>query len=485
VNTQEQSRLKIVRERVVRCGTLRRMLPVLICMAYCLSISDAFAATKEELQHRRANAVKVFHDGILLVHSRSSIGYTDDSFRQDGNFYYLTGLENTAGAVLALDGASGESWLFLSSDNIFRGLVAASEVSAGPESAKQLGMDHVVSAESLPAFLSERTKQATKLYYEVPRLELPELPSSMMTQQPQSSEPTWIAVIAERWPLLHPEIANKQLDALRAVQSPSEMQEVRKAANASVSAVIAGMHAIGPGISQRRAELAVDDACWEANAHGVSFYPWVMSGENSILPKPLVSIVQYDQLNTEMKAGDLARLDIGCESNHYGGDLGRTIPVSGHFSIEQRETWNIFVAAYLATAKTLREGVTSERLFATWRAELLKHRETVKTDLARRAIVRWIDKKNVPFWEVHLMNLQAGGVDGPLQAGATIDFEPIVDVDGQGYYLEDMYLVKKDGAELLTPDVPYTAEDIEATMQRRPTIRRAVNIEPKRRLARK
>jgi Xaa-Pro aminopeptidase len=45
-----------------------------------------------------------------------------------------------------------------------------------------------------------------------------------------------------------------------------------------------------------------------------------------------------------------------------------------------------------------------------------------------------------------------------------IDFEPIVSISGQGYYLEDMYLVKKGSAEILTPGVPYTAEEIEAAM---------------------
>jgi hypothetical protein len=47
----------------------------------------------------------------------------------------------------------------------------------------------------------------------------------------------------------------------------------------------------------------------------------------------------------------------------------------------------------------------------------------------------------------------------------TINFEPIASVDGQGFFLEDMYVVQKDGAELLTPGVPYTAEEIEAGMR--------------------
>ena len=47
----------------------------------------------------------------------------------------------------------------------------------------------------------------------------------------------------------------------------------------------------------------------------------------------------------------------------------------------------------------------------------------------------------------------------------TINFEPIASVDGQGFFLEDMFLIKQDGAELLTPGVPYSAEEIEALMR--------------------
>jgi hypothetical protein len=48
-----------------------------------------------------------------------------------------------------------------------------------------------------------------------------------------------------------------------------------------------------------------------------------------------------------------------------------------------------------------------------------------------------------------------------------VDFEPIVSIDGQGYYLEDVYLINKTGAELLTPGVPYNAEEIETFLARK------------------
>ena len=55
----------------------------------------------------------------------------------------------------------------------------------------------------------------------------------------------------------------------------------------------------------------------------------------------------------------------------------------------------------------------------------------------------------------------------PLRQGMTVAFEAIASIDNQRYYLEDMFVMTRNGAELLTPGVPYTAEEIEAAMRRR------------------
>ncbi|HKR82550.1 MAG TPA: M24 family metallopeptidase, partial [Terriglobales bacterium] len=188
-------------------------------------------------------------------------------------------------------------------------------------------------------------------------------------------------------------------------------------------------------------------------------------GENANFPNPFHSVARYDHLNQTMHSGELVRLDVGCEWNHYQGDLGRTVPVCGHYTDEQRETWNLFVAAYRAGAAALRNGVTVDEVFAAWRNELLRHRASAKSPLAQHAIDYWSDKKNVPYWQVHTTNLLAGYPVGPLRAGTTINFEPMGTVDGQAFFLEDMYLITANGAEVLTPGVPYSADEIEAAMR--------------------
>jgi Xaa-Pro aminopeptidase len=166
-----------------------------------------------------------------------------------------------------------------------------------------------------------------------------------------------------------------------------------------------------------------------------------------------------------MQAGELVRLDVGCEYRHYLGDLGRTVPVSGHYTHNQRETWNIFVSAYRKAASILRAGVKIDDVYDAWSKELLSHRNSAKSALAQHAIDSWSKRENVPFWQIHTTNLVAWWPPNPLPAGVIVNFEPIASVDGQGFFLEDMYLITKDAAEILTPGVPYAAEEIEAGMR--------------------
>ena len=413
---------------------------------------------------RRKRAAGVFHDGVLIVHAPSRLNISSDGFRQDPYFYYLTGLDNTVGALLAIDGRSGESSLFVLSDPPFQKAGLQPEALPGVGAAKRLGIDHVVDWSELDGFLSREAGLVSRIYYADDDFGFPELPANLAsTKAPQS--PLWIQAIVHKYSSFEVKQVNGDLNALMFVQDAAEMAAIRSAAKSTVTALLAGMTAVRPGVSQRIVESFVEKACWSAGAHGIGFWPWAMAGENAVFPRPFTSFALYDHLNSEMRAGDLVRLDVGCEWQHYQGDLGRTVPVSGHYSEEQRETWNIFVAAYHAGVGALQAGVTLDQVYETWRAELLRHRRGAKSVLAQHAIDSWSKRENVPFWQIHATNLVAAPPPTTLLEGMTLNFEPIASVDGQGFFLEDMFLIQKDGAELLTPGVPYSAEEIEAEMR--------------------
>lgn len=413
-------------------------------------VAPGFTADPGECKERRQRASKAFSDGILLLHSKTTTNDADDGYREEPAFYYLTGLENSPSAILAIDGKSGDSWLFLDTRR-------AGDVLPGAEAERKLDIQHVVDWRELDGFLTRRIATGSVIYFEPGPAMLPE----GLSATNQGPMPAWVQVLQKKWPAGEFRSVDRKLDTLMAVESSSEQEASRAGARATVTAFKAGAKAVRPGISQREVELAVVESCWKAGAHGVSFWPWAMAGANGVFPKPFESDSRYDHLDIKLHAGDMMRLDVGCEWEHYQGDLGRTIPVSRHYTNEQREIWNMFVAAYHKVAGEMKEGLTEDQAFQIWRSELQRQGEAVKTPLAKEAVANWSERKNVPYWQMHTMNLSAGYIEGPLRAGMVIDFEPIVSIGGQGYYLEDMYLIGKTGAEVLTPGVPYSAEEIE------------------------
>jgi len=51
-----------------------------------------------------------------------------------------------------------------------------------------------------------------------------------------------------------------------------------------------------------------------------------------------------------------------------------------------------------------------------------------------------------------------------LHVGNTVAFGPDFDVDGQGFYEEDVFLITAEGHELINPASPYSAADIDKMM---------------------
>jgi hypothetical protein len=87
---------------------------VIIACVFAPGVSANTEMAVTEFQARRARAMKLLPDGLLMLHARSNVkGEDQSSFRQDANFYYFTGLENAVGAILAIDAPARESWLFI------------------------------------------------------------------------------------------------------------------------------------------------------------------------------------------------------------------------------------------------------------------------------------------------------------------------------------------------------------------------------------
>src|SRR5271166_2418446 len=117
---------------------MRKTLTLIVILL--VSVGCANAVDGSILHERRARAATEFPDGVLLLHATSNFSWTENGFHQEPLFYYFTGLENTVGAILAIDGRTKESWLFLPTTQIFEMGGLTPEVKPGQDAAKRLGI---------------------------------------------------------------------------------------------------------------------------------------------------------------------------------------------------------------------------------------------------------------------------------------------------------------------------------------------------------
>jgi Xaa-Pro aminopeptidase len=424
------------------------------------------------LRSRRDRAMQAAPDALVLVRSRSSImAENEDGFRQNANFYYLTGLENAVGALLVMDSRRHESLLFVPSPGqLFRigSLMRApyAYVESGQASAERLGLDHILSWDEFAPFVDRRLTEDSSLLIRAPFLsDGKDLTTAELVGQDEVR--LWHSVLKARWPRAQFGPMPDPV-ALRAIKEANEVAALRRVAVSSSAALRAGLAALRPGRRQREAEVDVVAACLRAGAEAISFWPWLMTGSNSNIEIAFQSLADYRFLDRTMRAGELARVDVGCAQDHYEGDVGRTAPVSGRFDPAQREAWDLFVSAYRAGKEMIKPGRTAKDVFAAWQAEFQRRRPQLRTSFGKRTAEVALSSEASRFWQMHGVGLaSAEGSIETFTVGQVLAFEPILTVDGVGLYLEDMILITPGGAEVLTKGLPYSSFEIEAAMRER------------------
>ncbi len=452
-----------------------------LSVSLCLLNGKDAAASSEglpagEYQARRHAIMEKLPNGILLLHAKAALFNVDQlllyGFHQDPTFYYFTGLPNVVSAILAIDGRKKETWLFVPLKlNGMADFLRTPFVQGGPETEKQLMLDHVVNWDQFIHYVDGRLESDPSLV-----LYTEDTTPSIMTQPPVVTNPSglapvddplllWRSALEQRWPQAKIRSASEHILQMQLVKSPAEIEVMRQVGRVSAAAVLVGMRAIRPGQSPKVVEADIVRACMLSGGEGPSFWPLASSGYYSQIPQLLEAVADYYHRNRVLNVGEVVHLDLGCEVDLYDGDVGRTVPVSGFFTPGQREAWNLLVHAYQAGLSAIRNGVRRDEVFAASLQAVRDIRKGLKTELGRKAADSLLGKDGTASWYLHSSGL-GDSTTSPtiLQAGMVVVLEPYIVLDGQGYYLEDNVLVTNNGYEILTAGLPYAAEDIERVM---------------------
>lgn len=422
----------------------------------------------EEYRARRTRLLESHQDGILLIHARTGPkAMTEWGFLQDPTFQYLTGLPELPAAILALDGPARMTHLFLPPPpEPFGGPPVEEAVPPpGASTAARLEIDSVRPWGDFAGWVADRLDQGVDTLY----IEGPERPEA--TGAPPGLPPVagqrrmWREALSKAFPGALLQNARPSIMALRAVKSDAEIARLALNARRTAFALRSVAARLAPGVTERTLQAAAVAACIESGAQGPSFWPWIMSGPDAHILPVLGSVLLYDQGDRSVRAGELVRVDLGCAGEFYGGDVGRTLPVSGRFDPGQAEAWDLLIAGYRAGLDAMADGVPVVGVRAASAAEIQRRSGSLQTEKGRAAAEAILADRDF-VWHIHGVGIDSGEeIPDTLKAGMVVAYEPGFSVGGDAFYLEDMILVTGDGHRILSEGLPYSADEIARLMR--------------------
>ncbi len=427
----------------------------LLILAVALLPASDTETPKVYLARREMLAQKHADGPIVVFGYREHEAQSSRSgFRQQNDFYYLTGWNEPGATLLILPQKRARRYreiLFLPKRNAHREQWTGSRLGPGePGAGVAVSVDDLRDIEELSKVLGMELPRHRRLYSVLPS-------RKGYAEQPLPDRRERLGKLA---PGFDPVDVSNTLASMRAVKSAEEIEYLRKAAEATMAAHRAAWHQIRPGIAEREIAGRMIATLMAHGCQRLAYTPIVGAGRNT-------TILHYDKLAGRLRAGDLVLVDVGGEYEQYAADIARTVPVSGRFTSRQRKLYDIVLGAQRAAIKAVKPGM---RLAGDGKKSL--HR-VAKQYFDKQT---WEGETELSRYFPHGLGHHVGlAVHDPadaktaLEPGMVITIEPglYLPDEGLGIRVEDMVLVTEDGAEVLTSALPKEVDEIEKIMQHR------------------
>ena len=271
--------------------------------------------------------------------------------------------------------------------------------------------------------------------------------------------------------------ASSTIGNARLIKDDHEISLIKKACDISAEAHIEAMKNVKNAESEQSIESLYVYEFSKRGGRFPAYTPIVAGGENAC-------VLHYIENNKKLNKNELLLVDAGCEYEVYASDITRTYPISGKFSKEQLEIYKIVLDAMNAAIDKVKDGNNimepqqiSEKIITNGLVELgLLHGDP--EDLHKKGAFKDFYMHKIGHWlglDVHDAGDYMEGDDFmKFKPGMITTIEPGIyisrsmDVDdkwkGIGIRIEDDILVTKDGNENLTKKVPSDPAEIESLM---------------------
>ena len=432
---------------------------------------------QNEFKKRRKQLMQRVGEGnIALIGSASMHTRNRDvnyPFRQDSDFYYLTGFnEPDALAVFVPGRAQGEYILFCREFDAKKALWEGAH--SGLEGATtHYDADDAFPIDDLDDILPGLLENKTKVFYPMGcNLELDHNLLEWINHIRNQSRSGIIAPgeLVSLALILH---------EMRLFKSAEELKLMRRAAEVSAHAHVRAMKACKAGLYEYQIEAELIHHFIDNGLRSVAYPSIVAGGKNACT-------LHYTENNSKLKNSDLLLIDAGAECDHYAADITRTFPISGRFNEAQKQLYQLVLNAQTAALEQIKPGF-AWNLAHDASVEILTQ-GLLDLGLLKGKLKKLIkDEKYKQFYMHrigHWLGMDVHDVGDYkikqewrlLEAGMVLTVEPGLyippdckSVDekwrGIGIRIEDDVLVTPTGHEILTSGVPKSIADIEALMQ--------------------
>ncbi len=444
---------------------------------------------KEEFAERRAKLMQKIGDGIAIIQGTAETGNAL-KFRQNNQFYYLTGVE-VPRAILLVDGRVKRSMLFLPPRDERKERSEGPVLVPGPDAVRLTGVDAVEARDGFEQALKAAASVTRTAY-------LPLRPEVLGGASVSDPRERWNASASDPWdggkpretlflekvkataPLLDVQDLDPLVDALRFIKSPREIALIRESTRIAGLAMMEAMRSSKAGMYEYEIE-AIGDYIFKAhNAQGAAYFALVAAGKNSAYP-------HYHSAQTQTKDGDLILFDYAPDYKYYASDVTREFPINGKFTADQRELYGIYVKLYKALMTSIKPNVPMTKILEEVVAKMdaAIAGQTFTNPKYKEAAVRFADTYrrrlnpeppapgtparpggslgHTVGMEVHDVNTPHGDV---LVPGMVFTIEPALTIPEDRVYvrLEDVILMTDTGYENLSAFVPIEIDAVEKVM---------------------
>jgi Xaa-Pro aminopeptidase len=421
---------------------------------------------------------RIGEDSIAIIPSAREVTRSNDSnfrFRQDSDFYYLTGFEEPESiAVINPSDTENPYTLFVRPRDPEKEVWDGRR--AGVDGAiEQFGASIAFPIEEFEDKVADMVSGATNLYYRVGNgnADLDEIVINSIRRiraqgrkgksAPQSIIDT-AAVVHE----------------MRLIKSEEEIELMQRAADIAAEGHIEAMKAARPGMKEYEIEALLEYNFRRNGAAAPAYTSIVGSGANA-------TVLHYVTNDGTLNDGDLLLIDAGAEYRGYASDITRTFPVSGRFSPAQRDIYGLVLDTQMACVEMVRPGVTNDEI--KQRSIEMLTEGMVRLGLLQGDPAKLIEEEKYKQFYMHglghYLGLDVHDVgryyhkDEPrkLEAGMVMTVEPGLYVAaetknipekylGIGVRIEDDVLVTEDGPRVLSSKAPKQVDEIEALTAR-------------------